>query len=51
VQFPDDKLPVFRKSAKAEKLLITKGNFLDFSIPKAENILKTSQLLEIQKNG
>ncbi len=43
-QFPGEILPVGGEAPKAENLLITKGNFLQFSLPKAENILKTSQL-------
>ncbi len=43
-QFPGDILPVGGASPKAENLLITKGKVLHFSLPKAENILKTSQL-------
>ena len=50
-QFPDDFLPAEQKFPKADNLLITKGKLLDFSLPKAENILKTSLLREIQKNG
>ncbi len=34
----------FAKSPKADNLLITKGKLLGFSLPKAENILKISQL-------
>ncbi len=44
LQFPGANLPVFRKSPKAENLLITKEKLLHFSLPKAENILKTSRL-------
>ncbi len=43
-QFPGDILPLGGESPKAENLLITKGKFLRFSLPKAENILKTNQL-------
>ena len=43
-QFPGDILPLGRESPKAEKLLKTKGKVLHFSLPKAENILKISQL-------
>ncbi len=43
-------LSVFRKSAKADKVLKTKGKISGFSLPKAENMLKTSQLLETQKD-
>ena len=48
-QFPADILPVGRESPKAENLLITKGKVLHFSLPKAENILKISQLRETPK--
>jgi hypothetical protein len=41
----------FAESPKADNLLKTKGNFFDFCLSKAENILKTRQLLEMQKNG
>jgi hypothetical protein len=44
LQFPGDILPLGGESPKAENLLITKGKFLHFSLPKAENVLKTSQL-------
>jgi hypothetical protein len=44
-------LPIGRESPKAENLLITKGKVLGFCLPKAENILKTSQLLETQNKG
>jgi hypothetical protein len=44
-------LSLGRESPKAENLPITKGKLLHFSLPKAENILKTSQLREMQKNG
>ena len=50
-QFPAHNLPVCRESPKAENLLKTKGKFLHFSLPKAENILKISQLQKIQNNG
>ncbi len=39
-------LLVWKKLHKAENLLITKGKFSDFSLPKAENILKRSQLMK-----
>ncbi len=45
--FIADILPVGGQSPKAENLLITKGKVLHFSLPKAENILKTSQLIEL----
>jgi hypothetical protein len=44
LELRDEISPIFQASAKAENLLITKGELLDFSLPKAENILKTSQL-------
>ncbi len=43
-QFHAGILSVWRESPKAENLLITKGRVLDFSLPKAENILKISLL-------
>jgi hypothetical protein len=43
-QLPADILSVRRASPKAENLLITKGKVSGFSLPKAENMLKTSQL-------
>jgi hypothetical protein len=46
-QFPADILSVGRESPKAENLLITKGKLLRFSLPKAENILKISQLAKM----
>jgi hypothetical protein len=42
--FRADILLNFPKSPKADNLLITKGNFLHFSLSKAENMLKTSNL-------
>ncbi len=42
-------LPVGHESPKAENLLITKGKLLHFPLPKAENILKISQLHETPK--
>jgi hypothetical protein len=50
-QFLNHLLPVCGKIAKADNLLITKGKLLDFSLPKAENILKINLLQEIPKNG
>jgi hypothetical protein len=39
-------LPVGHELPKAENLLITNGKLLHFPLPKAENILKISQLHE-----
>ena len=50
-QFPADILSIGGESPKAEKLLITKGKVLDFSLPKAENMLKISQLAKMDVDG
>jgi hypothetical protein len=47
LQFRTDILSVWRESPKAENLLITKGKVLAFSLPKAENVLKISQLAKM----
>ena len=43
-QFLADILSIGGESPKAENLLITMGRVSAFSLPKAENILKKSQL-------
>ncbi len=43
-QFPQGNVPLHRKPPKADNLLKTKGKFSGFCLPKAENMLKISQL-------
>jgi hypothetical protein len=50
-QFPADILSIGGESPKAEKLLITEGKILGFSLPKAENLLKISQLNKCEIDG
>jgi hypothetical protein len=47
-QLSDDLLPAEQKLHKADNLLKTNGILSGFSLPKAENMLKTSQLRETQ---